>query len=109
MLVVFNRMHPAAPSASWIGILPASVVLHNSREPNHPWCQVDVNEGHEVAEEEGSFRVADFDDLGDCILQLLRILSLFGELLCLKELIEERNDLLIDLSRSVIGTTLAQS
>lgn len=107
--MVLNRIHPAAPSGSWSGILPASVVLHNSSQPNHPWCEVDVNKGHEWAEEEGSFRVADFDDLGDFILQLLRILSLFGELLSLKELIEERNDLPIDLSRSVIGTTPAQS
>jgi hypothetical protein len=88
--------------------LPTPIVLHNSRQPNHPWCEVDVNKGHVWAEEEGSFRVADFDDLGDCILQLLRILSLLGELLSLEELIEERNDLSINLSRSVDGTTPAQ-
>jgi len=108
MLIVLDRVHPAAPSASWSRILPTPVVLHNPRQPNHPWCEVDVNKGHVWAEEEGSFRVADFDDLGDCILQLLRILSLLGELLSLEELIEERNDLSINLSRSVKGTTPAQ-
>jgi hypothetical protein len=49
-------------------------------------------------------RVADFDNLRDLVLQLLRGLGLLIEILGLKQLVEQRNYLPIDLSRSVRGT-----
>ena len=68
--------------------MPTAVVLHNSRQADHPGCELNVNVGHVRAQEEWSLRVADFDDLGDLVLQLLRGLSLLVEILGLKQLVE---------------------
>jgi hypothetical protein len=100
MFIVLNRIHPTTPSASRRRIWPSSVMLHYSAQTNHPRRNLNIHIGHLRAEEEGTLQVASVNNLTNLIPQLLRILSLLVEILGLKQLVECRYYVPIDLSLS---------
>jgi hypothetical protein len=103
MLIIFNGVEPKAPSASRSWILPASVVFHDSAQPDHPGRKLDVNKGEMWTKEEGTIGIAGCNNLLNLVLQLLCVLGLLVKVLSLKQLIERRYNTPIDLWRSVWG------
>jgi hypothetical protein len=97
MFIRLNSIQPAAPSATGCWVRPATIVLQDSSQTNHPWSELDIDEGDLRTEKERTLWIALLDDLGYFILQLLGVFCLLAEFLSLEKLIESWNDSSIDL------------
>ena len=68
MFIALDRVQPPTPSATrcWIG--PATIVLQDSSQTDHPRGELNVYKRDVGTEEEGALRVALLDNLGYLIL-----------------------------------------
>ena len=97
MLVVLHGLQPSLPSATWSWVWPSSVMLQNLGKANHPWRKLNIDIRKQWSKEERALRVRNLDNLRNLGLQLLGILDLLIEVLGLKEMVERRDDVSIDL------------
>lgn len=76
-------------------------MLQDFGETDHPGCELNVDIGEIVAEEEWPFGIGCFNNFGYLLLEFLGVFGLFLEFLGLEDAVKEGDEFPVDLHMSV--------